>query len=192
MWRGHLIILFFMRVCDLHLSRYTEWVRFHGNPDYTPDWGEQHGVELYDHQRDPQENTNQAGNPEYRAAVEQHRQLLHGGWKRVPIQENQVDGKLYDNHKNPEEGRKKTVNRKSRRAVSWSTQLLHGDSSRATIQVNDNDKNENNKNTFMSERTFSYVKASVGVQVTLTATVCYFCYTVRKKWWHGITSIIHW
>ncbi len=67
--------------------RYTEWVRFNMDPDYTPDWSVQHGVELYDHQTDPQENRNQADNPKYKKKVEELSKILRAGWRNVPIED---------------------------------------------------------------------------------------------------------
>ncbi len=66
--------------------RYTEWVKFHGTPKYQPDWSKSYGVELYDHGKDPEENKNQANNPEYKDTVEELSKLLHSGWRNVPLQ----------------------------------------------------------------------------------------------------------
>ncbi len=67
--------------------RYTEWVKFSGTPKYKPDWNNQVAVELYDHQKDPEENKNQASNPEFKNTVAQLSKLLHSGWRNVPLQE---------------------------------------------------------------------------------------------------------
>ncbi len=55
--------------------------------DYTPDWSVQHGVELYDHQTDPEENRNQADNPKYKEKVEELSKILRAGWRNVPIED---------------------------------------------------------------------------------------------------------
>lgn len=53
--------------------RYTEWLpRKGGNPV---------GVELYDHETDPQENVNLAGRPEHKDLVTQLSKQLHAGWR---------------------------------------------------------------------------------------------------------------
>ncbi|MFZ5832538.1 MAG: sulfatase, partial [Planctomycetota bacterium] len=52
--------------------RYTEW---------TTIGGENAGVELYDHQTDPAENTNIAGEATNRAVVEELAERLRAGWK---------------------------------------------------------------------------------------------------------------
>ena len=67
--------------------RYTEWVKYQGAPKYRPKWNRQVGVELYDHHKDPQENKNQAHNPEYEDIVAELSTMLHNGWRNVPIEE---------------------------------------------------------------------------------------------------------
>ncbi len=66
--------------------RYTEWVKFRGAPHYRPNWNKLIGVELYDHANDPEENKNQADNPEYKDTVAELSKLLHSGWRNVPLQ----------------------------------------------------------------------------------------------------------
>ncbi len=56
-------------------------------PEYKPDWTVNHGVELYDHQTDPEENWNQADNPEYKKEVEKLSKLLREGWRNVPVED---------------------------------------------------------------------------------------------------------
>lgn len=54
--------------------RYTEWAE----PDQPPV-----AVELYDHQTDPGENRNLAGQADYKAIVEQLSKQLHAGWRKA-------------------------------------------------------------------------------------------------------------
>lgn len=61
--------------------RYTEWVKFIGAPTYKPEWNVSFGVELYDHQKDPDENFNRAFDPSYVQTVKQLSYLLHAGWR---------------------------------------------------------------------------------------------------------------
>ncbi len=61
--------------------RYTEWVRFSGAPLYKPIWNESYGTELYDHQRDPEENWNRADDPDYKKVRVILSQQLHAGWR---------------------------------------------------------------------------------------------------------------
>ena len=63
--------------------RYTEWVGFSGAPDYKPNWEEVSGIELYDHQEDPEENFNQANNPELQDVIDRLREQLHAGWRHA-------------------------------------------------------------------------------------------------------------
>lgn len=53
--------------------RYTEW-----RPKKP---GDLRGVELYDHQQDPEENVNLAGRPEFKEVVEQMAAQLKAGWQ---------------------------------------------------------------------------------------------------------------
>ena len=62
-------------------------MKFNRDPEYKPDWSVKYGVELYDHQNDPEENWNQADNPEYKTEVEKLSKLLHAGWRNVPIED---------------------------------------------------------------------------------------------------------
>ena len=61
--------------------RYTEWVRFLGKPVYKPDWTTEYGVELYDHQTDPQENVNLINDHRYAATRRQLSHRLRAGWR---------------------------------------------------------------------------------------------------------------
>ncbi|XP_065833661.1 iduronate 2-sulfatase-like [Oscarella lobularis] len=61
--------------------RYTEWVRFKGDPDYVPDWSVSRGVELYDHTIDPEENINLASRSSYKNVVDQLSKELRAGWR---------------------------------------------------------------------------------------------------------------
>ena len=62
--------------------RYTEWVVFSEAPDYRPIWSENYGTELYDHDKDPQENINVAENPKYADLVKEFSMTLHAGWRK--------------------------------------------------------------------------------------------------------------
>ena len=60
--------------------RYVEW-RKRGKDEVE-------GVELYDHQTDPEENVNVANRPEHKELVAKLRKQLHAGWKgALPRQE---------------------------------------------------------------------------------------------------------
>lgn len=60
--------------------RYTEWVDFLGTPP-RPQWNKLEGVELYDHDIDPEENKNRANNPSYKLIVAGLSKMLHAGWR---------------------------------------------------------------------------------------------------------------
>ncbi len=61
--------------------RYIEWVSFSGPPVYKPKWNKSYGTELYDHQRDPEENWNRADDPDYKETRVMLSQKLHAGWR---------------------------------------------------------------------------------------------------------------
>ena len=61
--------------------RYTEWASFRGTPVYIPDWNILSGVELYDHQDDPEENVNLASDPQYEEIRQQLSDRLRSGWR---------------------------------------------------------------------------------------------------------------
>lgn len=61
--------------------RYTEWAKFSGQPEYRPDWSVLHGVELYDHQIDPEENVNRAAHAQYADIRKELSRLLRAGWR---------------------------------------------------------------------------------------------------------------
>lgn len=61
--------------------RYTEWVRFTGRPDYKIKWNKKAGVELYDHQIDPEENVNVYQDQAYEVTVQELSKQLHDGWR---------------------------------------------------------------------------------------------------------------
>lgn len=68
--------------------RYAEWVRFSGTtkfgpPTYLPNWLVKRGVELYDHYWDPEENINQAYNPDFEPLVKELSDNLHKGWRNA-------------------------------------------------------------------------------------------------------------
>ena len=56
--------------------RYTEWTSYGKDK-------ESKGVELYDHQDDPAENVNLAGEPEYKTKVSELAKILHDSWRAV-------------------------------------------------------------------------------------------------------------
>ena len=60
--------------------RYTEWVKF-DHKTYTPDWSKSAGVELYDHDVDPEENHNVASKAGYKTLVAGLSKMLHTGWR---------------------------------------------------------------------------------------------------------------
>lgn len=60
--------------------RYTEWIKFN-NTNFTPDWMDNHGKELYDHMIDPDENLNLASRPQLHFVTNAlHKQLVLG-WR---------------------------------------------------------------------------------------------------------------
>ncbi|KAK6176528.1 hypothetical protein SNE40_014795 [Patella caerulea] len=61
--------------------RYTEWPEFIGEPHYKPNWKKLHGVELYDHSVDPEENYNRADDPDYKKLRTQLSIMLRRGWR---------------------------------------------------------------------------------------------------------------
>ena len=62
--------------------RYTEWVGFDRKIG-KPIWDDLHGVELYDHVKDPQENVNYADNSQYKELAKLLSEQLHAGWRAV-------------------------------------------------------------------------------------------------------------
>ena len=60
--------------------RYTEWVLFNDTTN-TPDWNTVYDTELYDHDTDQYENTNQAGNSSYSSYITQLSEDLQDGWR---------------------------------------------------------------------------------------------------------------
>ncbi len=58
--------------------RYVEW---HAWDKETNTWGERTGRELYDHQNDPLENTNVAGQEENDTIVKMLSEKLNKGWR---------------------------------------------------------------------------------------------------------------
>ncbi|XP_046381449.2 iduronate 2-sulfatase-like [Haliotis rufescens] len=61
--------------------RYTEWVTFLSMPHYMPQWDQLHGVELYDHLADPEENHNLALNAAQQGLRSRLSGQLHAGWR---------------------------------------------------------------------------------------------------------------
>ena len=61
--------------------RYTEWPEFTYAPDYKPNWNNLFGVELYDHQIDPEENKNRVYDPSYQTTVKELSKTLRDGWR---------------------------------------------------------------------------------------------------------------
>ena len=60
--------------------RYTEWVLFNETTNI-PVWSTVYGTELYDHDIDHYENTNQAGNSSYSSDITQLSEDLRNGWR---------------------------------------------------------------------------------------------------------------
>ncbi|ESO94039.1 hypothetical protein LOTGIDRAFT_153520 [Lottia gigantea] len=75
---GHNVMGYTMRT-DRY--RYTEWPEFTGSPDYKPLWGNVFGIELYDHNVDPEENHNRAYDLKYSAVRQRLTKQLHDGWR---------------------------------------------------------------------------------------------------------------
>ena len=63
--------------------RYTEWAKFHYAPTYRPDWRTLYGVELYDHSKDPEENTNRAQWHTYANIRQELSRQLRAGWRNI-------------------------------------------------------------------------------------------------------------
>ena len=63
--------------------RYTEWVRVTGRPYYRIKWDKKAGVELYDHQIDPEENVNVYREKAYEVTVKELSKQLHDGWREA-------------------------------------------------------------------------------------------------------------
>ncbi|ELU07221.1 hypothetical protein CAPTEDRAFT_18188 [Capitella teleta] len=61
--------------------RYTEWVKFSNEPKFEPDWNALHGVELYDHRTDPEENHSRAHDASYKSIREMLSRQLRAGWR---------------------------------------------------------------------------------------------------------------
>ncbi|KAK3099006.1 hypothetical protein FSP39_025192 [Pinctada imbricata] len=65
--------------------RYTEWPKFSGAPAYEPDWNILFGIELYDHQTDPEENYNRAMDSSYATIRQSLSQQLRAGWRKATL-----------------------------------------------------------------------------------------------------------
>ena len=65
--------------------RYTEWVGFLSEPEYTPVWDDLVGTELYDHRVDPGENKNVADLAEYNEIQKDLKGWLHKGWRHAHV-----------------------------------------------------------------------------------------------------------
>ena len=63
--------------------RYTEWVQFSGAPRYEIKWNKKAGVELYDHDNDPEENVNLSQDKAYKLIAQKLSQQLHSGWRNA-------------------------------------------------------------------------------------------------------------
>lgn len=66
-----------LRVDSFRLVEWPLWDPVKGEPD----WDVQSGQELYDHIRDPEENVNVHGHPEYASVVEDLTRILRAGWR---------------------------------------------------------------------------------------------------------------
>ncbi|XP_052783116.1 iduronate 2-sulfatase-like [Mya arenaria] len=62
--------------------RYTEWPEF-SYQTFKPDWTKLHGVELYDHTVDPDENHNRADDTAYATLRANLSWRLHAGWRHA-------------------------------------------------------------------------------------------------------------
>ena len=62
--------------------RYTEWPTF-SYQTHKPNWNDLHGVELYDHTIDPEENANRAEDPAYASLRHQLSWRLRAGWRQA-------------------------------------------------------------------------------------------------------------
>ena len=71
--------------------RYTEWVKY---SDHRPDWNIRHGMELYDHSIDPEENMNRVNEAAYKDAVSLLSKQLHAGWRDALPHENILLNKI--------------------------------------------------------------------------------------------------
>ena len=63
--------------------RYTEWPAFQHAPIYKPLWNMLRGVELYDHEIDPEENHSVFKDPAYAQIRKQLSEALHAGWRNA-------------------------------------------------------------------------------------------------------------
>ena len=61
--------------------RYTEWVHFLGEPLFQPLWNVSYGTELYDLEKDADENWNRANDPDYLKIRLYLSAQLHAGWR---------------------------------------------------------------------------------------------------------------
>lgn len=77
--------------------RYTEWVGFSGPPNYKPDWSNVQGIELYDHQADPEENHNVAHHHENVQITQDLSKMLHDGWRAALPQQNMQEAAEAEN-----------------------------------------------------------------------------------------------
>ena len=80
-YQNHTMIMGYTLRTDKY--RYTEWPKFEPAPFYKPDWAQLFGVELYDHEKDPEENHNMAKEPTYATIRKQLSDALHAGWRKA-------------------------------------------------------------------------------------------------------------
>ncbi|XP_023235188.1 iduronate 2-sulfatase-like isoform X2 [Centruroides sculpturatus] len=59
--------------------RYTEWIKF-SPQTFSQDWSVVYAKELYNHTADPQENNNEANNPNYENIMKKLSEQLRNGW----------------------------------------------------------------------------------------------------------------
>ena len=70
---------------------YTEWNVF-DRPAYRVLQRGVHGVELYDHSTDPEENINRASHPSYKEIQKELAKMLEAGWRHaLPPEVRSVD-----------------------------------------------------------------------------------------------------
>ena len=82
----YMIAYLYCTMYTLLFSRYTEWVYYSSFPDFRPMWGavyQNNSFELYDHQRDPEENQNVAFDKAYEKIRRQLSDQLHAGWRKA-------------------------------------------------------------------------------------------------------------
>lgn len=78
--RGAMGYNIFTKLSDGSSVRYTEWVEYKDNK---PVWEKNHGVELYNLSKDPNENVNVVKDPSLAKEVNRLSRALHDGWRAL-------------------------------------------------------------------------------------------------------------